>query len=98
MEKEPKVVKDEYVEHMPEIIPTTVDNVQNEFLYGKSIERLDYNTALRNKPSSGSPYANSVSYTTTGVKTVTGVGFMPSIIKIKANTATSFSDGIYDGS
>ena len=50
------------------------------------------------KLSSGSPYANSVSYTTTGVKTVTGVGFMPSIIKIKANTATSFSDGIYDGS
>jgi len=37
--------------------------------------------------SSGSPVANTVTYTTTGTKTITGVGFSPSMIKITATLA-----------
>jgi len=40
-EKAPKEVKIDNLEYNPDILPVDVFNHQDEFLYGKSIERLD---------------------------------------------------------
>ena len=52
MKKEATIKEDkiEYIEFVPDIIPVSSNNYQDEFLYGKSIEALDYNTQIRNKP------------------------------------------------
>ena len=83
-EKEPKILKEEYVEYIPDIIPVNVDNYQDEFLYGKSIEPLDYNTQIRNKPTASSGITTKIGYftvTATGSKVITGVWFTPSLVQ-----------------
>lgn len=51
--KEPKI---EAIEFVPEVIPVDSDNYQDEFMYGKSIEAIDYNVQIRNKPTSTKKY------------------------------------------
>lgn len=38
--KSPKEIKVEYEEYTPEVIPVNSSNYQDEFLYGKSVEKL----------------------------------------------------------
>lgn len=54
MAKKPTIKEDkiEYIEFVPDIIPVSTNNYQDEFLYGKSIEALDYNKQLKNIPTS----------------------------------------------
>ncbi len=49
MKEKIKTLKENYVEYTPDIIPVTVGNHQDEFLYGKSVEKIDYNS-LKNAP------------------------------------------------
>lgn len=48
--KEPKEIKIETLPIDKSIIPVNTGNYQDEFLYGKSIEALDYTTGIKNKP------------------------------------------------
>lgn len=58
--------------------------------YGRSQEPLDYETQIRNKPAAAtsSIFAGTATYSTTGVKTISGVGFTPVLIRIHASLAT----------
>lgn len=60
------------------------------YSYGRSQEPLDYETQIRNKPAAATSliFSGTVTYSTTGVKTVSGVGFTPVLIRIHACLAT----------
>lgn len=48
--KEPKEIKIDTLPLDKSIIPVSTNNYQDEFLYGKSIEAIDYTTGIKNKP------------------------------------------------
>lgn len=52
MSKEQKEAKIDVVEFVPSYLQFDTENYQDSFRYGKSIEALDYNTQIRNKPTS----------------------------------------------
>jgi len=83
----PKEYTGEYVKYESPVIPVTPDNYQDEFLYGKSIEKIK---AKQVSGFGSNVYMGNVSYNSTGVKTVT-VGFRPKMVKIWANNTQSFS-------
>jgi hypothetical protein len=64
----PKEYTGEYVKYEPPVIPVTPDNYQDEFLYGKSVEKI----SSKQVEGAGSRVAmGNVSYNSTGIKTVT---------------------------
>lgn len=76
MEKERTIKEDkiEYIEFVPDVLKISPNNYQDEFLYGKSIEALDYNTQIRNKPTASSGITTKIGYftvTATGSKAIT---------------------------
>lgn len=94
--KEPKEIKTESLPQEEDIIPVNTSNYQNKFLYGRSIEALDYNTWIKNKPTGSGIFAWSVTYTTTWVKTVSWVWFTPRLIRITATiTSGAISHWVY---
>jgi hypothetical protein len=46
----------DYEKFSPDVIPVNTSNYQDEYLYGKSIEGIDYNTGIKNKPTSTKKY------------------------------------------
>jgi len=66
------------------------------FSPGETKEQLRIGKEVKEIATTSSIFAWSVTYTTTGVKTVSGVGFTPRLIKIHACLATgSISDWVY---
>lgn len=92
--KEPKIIKEEYVEYSPDILPVDTQNYQDEFLYGKSIERLS--TKQIKWSSWWNVFAGNVSYNSTWVKTVSWVWFTPKLVEIHASISNSSSDWYWD--
>ena len=80
--KDPKETKPIYTEHTPEIIPVDTHNYQDEFLYGKSIEKI--NTNQINWAIIWAKFWSS-SVNSTWNHSITWVWFKPSRIKITAN-------------
>lgn len=99
--KEPKEIKVEYTDFMPEIIPVTTDNVQDYFMYWKSIEKLKVWKEVK-WSSWGNYYIWAVTYAPadwTWSKSITWVGFKPTRIRVHAvcSWAWWWSDMYTDG-
>lgn len=97
----------EYLSYKPEAIPVTADNYQDEFLYGKSIEKI------KTKDIIGQPWYNVFAWHTfktwnnaVVTQTITWVWFTPRLIEFKASwwwasismwqsTGTSFNYSLF---
>lgn len=84
-------------EYTPPVFNETFSDETKEFRYGATIQQLrPWIEVKETAPTLPSIFSWSVTYTTTGVKTVSGVGFTPRLIKINACLATgSISTGVY---
>ena len=99
MAKKPKEI---WIESLPmedDIMTVSTGNYQEKYLYGKSIEAIDYNTGVKNKPTTvWSPKPWHTSYSSTWVKTISWIWFTPTMIKIHGGINggnTWYSDWYY---
>lgn len=88
-----KEVKQETINTPINVLTIDTENYQDEFLYGKSIEKLKRNQI--EWILWGKYFMGSTTYTTVWVKTVTGVWFKPSLVKINAAINGAISNGTY---
>lgn len=70
-QKKPKEVWIDHLKMDNDIIPVNSGNYQDSFLYGKSIEALDYNTGIKNKPETTSMNACLIQSGTQNISTAT---------------------------
>lgn len=73
-----KEIKIDTLDQDSNIIPISTWNYQDSFLYWKSIEAIDYNVGIKNKPKAKIGY---FTITTTWSKSITWVGFKPSLVQ-----------------
>lgn len=73
----------EYEKFVPDVIPVDAENYQDKYLYWKSIEAIDYNVGIKNKPTAWwSIKFWHFTITATGSKVITGVWFTPTNLQI----------------